>query len=286
MDVNNLIAIDVHCHAEVSCRHPTDEVWREYEQAASAYFKSAPRPTIDETVAYYRERRIGLVMFAVDSEYLIGSRRIPNEEVCEAARENADIMLAFASIDPHKGKMGVREARAFLKDGVVKGFKFHPTLQGFYPNDRMAYDLYELIAQHKLPAVFHSGHSGIGTGMRGGGGLRLKYSNPLHLDDVAADFPDMRIIIAHPSWPWQDEALSVCLHKPNVYIDLSGWLPKYFPPQLVRYANTLLKDKVLFGSDFPLIAPDRWIEDFRSAGFKPEVHDLILKQNAIAALGL
>jgi predicted TIM-barrel fold metal-dependent hydrolase len=279
MNHHDLIAIDVHTHAEVSCRQPTDEVWQQYEEAASAYFKAGKRPTIAETVAYYRERRIGLVMFTVDSEHEIGATRIANEEVCEAAADNSDIMMAFASIDPHKGKMGV-------KQGVVKGFKFHPTLQGFFPNDRMAYGLYEVIAEYKLPAIFHSGHSGIGTGMPGGGGLRLKYSNPIHVDDVAADFPDMKIIIAHPSWPWQDEALSVCLHKPNVYIDLSGWSPKYFPPQLVQYANSQLKRKMLFGSDYPLIAPDRWIKDFKDAGFKPEVHDLILKKNAAAVLGL
>ena len=87
--------------------------------------------------------------------------------------------------------------------------------------------------------------------MPGGGGIRLKYSNPLHVDDVAADFPDLKIILAHPSFPWQDEALAVATHKPGVHIDLSGWSPKYFPPQLVQYANTLLKDKVLFGSDYP-----------------------------------
>ena len=143
-----------------------------------------------------------------------------------------------------------------------------------------------MIAEHKLPAIFHTGHSGIGTGMRGGGGLRLKYSQPIHIDDVAVDFPDMTIIMAHPSWPWTDEALSIALHKPNVYIDLSGWMPKYFPPQLVQYANTQLKEKMLFGSDFPLIAPDRWIAEFRKAAFKPEVHDLILKENAIRALNL
>ena len=286
MNVQDLIAIDVHTHAEVSCRHEPDEVWKTFEDASAKYFKAGKRPTIPETIAYYRERKIGLVMFTVDSEFEIGARRIANEEVADAARENADIMMAFASIDPHKGKMGVREARRLLKDGVIRGFKFHPTLQGFFPNDRMAYPLYEVIAEHKLPAIFHSGHSGMGTGMPGGGGLRLKYSNPIHLDDVAADFPDMKIIIAHPSWPWQDEALSVCLHKPNVYIDLSGWSPKYFPPQLVQHANTQLKTRMLFGSDYPLITPDRWIKDFREAGFKPEVHDLILKQNAIRALGL
>ncbi len=286
MNINDLVAIDVHTHAEVSCRQPADEVWQEYEDAATKYFKAGKRPTIAETVAYYRERKIGLVMFTVDSESALGAKRIPNTEVSDAARENSDIMLAFASIDPHKGKMGAREARDLIKNHGVKGFKFHPTTQGFFPNDRLAYPLYEVIAEHKLPAIFHSGHSGIGTGMRGGGGMRLKYSNPIHVDDVAVDFPDMRIIIAHPSWPWQDEALSVCLHKENVYIDLSGWSPKYFPPQLIQYANGQLKTKMLFGSDFPLISPDRWIKDFKEAAFKPEVHDLILKQNAIRALGL
>ncbi len=286
MNINDLVAIDVHTHAEVSCRQPADEVWQEYEDAATKYFKAGKRPTIAETVAYYRERKIGLVMFTVDSESALGAKRIPNTEVSDAARENSDIMLAFASIDPHKGKMGAREARDLIKNHGVKGFKFHPTTQGFFPNERLAYPLYEVIAEHKLPAIFHSGHSGIGTGMRGGGGMRLKYSNPIHVDDVAVDFPDMRIIIAHPSWPWQDEALSVCLHKENVYIDLSGWSPKYFPPQLIQYANGQLKTKMLFGSDFPLISPDRWIKDFKEAAFKPEVHDLILKQNAIRALGL
>ena len=286
MKIEDLVAIDVHTHAEVSCRHEPDEYGKPFEDAASQYFKAGKRPTIAETIAYYRERKIGLVMFPVDSEFQTGVRRIPNDEVAEAAMANQDIMLAFGSVDPHKGKMGVREIRTLIKDHGIRGFKFHPTMQGFFPNDRRAYPMYEAIAEAGLPALFHSGHSGMGTGMPGGGGLRLKYSNPMHLDDVAADFPGLTIIIAHPSWPWQDEALSVCLHKPNVYIDLSGWSPKYFPPQLVQYANKQLKTKMLFGSDFPLITPDRWISDFKDAGFKPEVHDLILKENAIRALGL
>jgi predicted TIM-barrel fold metal-dependent hydrolase len=96
----------------------------------------------------------------------------------------------------------------------------------------------------------------------------------------------MQIVMAHPSFPWQDEALSVATHKPNVWIDLSGWSPKYFPKQLVQYANTLLKDRVLFGSDYPLITPERWMKDFEVAGFKPEVMPSILKDNAVRLLGL
>ena len=286
MKVDALVAIDTHTHAEVSCCQPPDPFGEEYDRAADKYFRNTRRPTIDETITYYRQRQIGLVMFAVDSEAQIGRRRIPNEEVAEAAAKNSDIMIAFASIDPHKGRMGAREARRLIKEYGVKGFKFHPTVQGFHPYDKMAWPIYEVIAEYQMPAVFHSGHSGIGSGMRAGGGLRLENSNPMHLDDVAIDFPDMQIIIAHPSWPWQDEALSLCLHKPNVWIDLSGWSPKYFPPQLVQYANTLLKDRVLFGSDFPLIAPDRWLKDFAEAGFKPEVQPLILKQNAMRLLHL
>ena len=89
--------------------------------------------------------------------------------------------------------------------------------------------------------------------MHGGNGMRLKYSSPMYLDDVAVDFPDMLIILAHPSFLWQEEALAVANHKPNVYIDLSGWSPEYFPPILVQYANSLLRRKVLFGSDWPMI---------------------------------
>ena len=285
MKTDQLIAIDVHTHAEISCRQPEDDYANDIEEQKRKYFKSGKPPSILETVDFYRQQNIGLVMFTVDTEFEIGRRRVPNEEVMEAAAANSDMMMAFGSVDPHKGKMGLREVKKLIKDGI-SGFKFHPTCQGFFPNDRMAYPMYEAMAEAKMPVIFHSGHSGMGSGLRGGGGLRLKYSNPMHLDDVAADFPDMTVIIAHPSWPWQDEALSVCLHKPNVYIDLSGWSPKYFPPQLIHHANTQLKHKMLFGTDYPLLTPERWIKDYDAAGFRPEVRNLILKENAIKALGL
>ncbi|WP_085316629.1 amidohydrolase family protein [Derxia lacustris] len=283
---DDLVAIDIHTHAEVSCWNPFDSYGEEFDRAADKYFRNSRRPTIAETVAYYRERRIGLVMFTVDAEAQMGRRRIPNEEIAEAAKANPDVLIAFASIDPHKGKMGAREARRLIEEHGVRGFKFHPTVQGFHPWDRMAWPIYEVIEEYGLPAIFHSGHSGIGSGMRCGGGLKLEYSNPMHLDEVAVNFGNMQIVIAHPSWPWQDEALSVALHKPNVWIDLSGWSPKYFPPQLVQYANTLLKDRMLFGSDYPLITPERWMKDFDEAGFRDEVKPLILKDNAVRLLKL
>ena len=130
------------------------------------------------------------VVFTVDAESFTGQARVPNEEIAEVARQNADVLIPFASIDPHKGRRGVDEARRLIADHGVRGFKFHPNVQGFFPNDRLAYPLYEVIEEAGLPALFHTGHSGVGSGLPGGGGIRLKYSNPIHVDDVAVDFPD------------------------------------------------------------------------------------------------
>jgi len=287
VDLSQIKAIDVHVHAEVSCHDPEDPIMGKFFDAASAYFKAdRKRPTIPETIAYYRERQIAFVMFTVDMEAGFGIKRISNEEIAQFARDNSDIMIPFASIDPHKGKMGALEARRLIADWGVRGFKFHPPMQDFHPGDRMCWPLYEVIAEHGLVALFHTGHSGMGTGMKGGGGVRLKYGQPMLVDDVAVDFPDMKIILAHPSWPWTDESLSMALHKENVFIDLSGWSPKYFPKQVVQYANTQLKRKMLFGSDFPLITPDKWMKDAEEAGFREEVMPLILKENAAKLLGL
>jgi predicted TIM-barrel fold metal-dependent hydrolase len=282
MDIDKIVAIDIHTHAEVSCRDPEDPIMGEFFDAATTYFKAdRKRPTIPETIAYYRERNIAFVMFTVDMEAGTGIKRISNEEIAGFARDNADIMIPFASIDPHKGKFGALEARRMVEEFGVKGFKFHPPLQNFDPRDRMAYPLYEVIAHYKLPAIFHTGHSGMGTGMRGGGGVRLKYGQP-----IMVDFPDMKIILAHPGWPWTDESLSMALHKENVFIDLSGWSPKYFPKQIVTYANTQLRHKMLFGSDFPLITPDKWIAAAAEVGFRDDVMPHILKGNAMGLLGL
>lgn len=280
MQAQNLKAIDVHVHIE------TEVSGNAANDAAQKYFGStSASPSREELVEYYRSRRIGCVVFTVD-ERLTGRPPVPNDEIAALAAENSDIMMAFASVDPTRGPEAVREARRLIASGGIRGFKFHPPLQQFHANDKIAYPLYEVIAEAKLPALFHTGHSGIGTGMRGGGGIHLKYGNPMDMDDIAVDFPDMPIILAHPSFPWQDEAISVCLHKPQVYIDLSGWSPKYFSPTLIQYANTLLKHKVLFGSDYPLITPDRWLADFEKIAIRDEVRPLILKENAIRLFGL
>jgi predicted TIM-barrel fold metal-dependent hydrolase len=280
MKLDTLVAIDTHVHIE------PDPTGNATEEAARKYFGNAGVGYGRKELAeYYRARKIGCVVFSVD-ERLTGRPQVSNDEVAAFAADNSDIMMAFASVDPMRGAEAVREARRLIAGGGIRGFKLHPPLQQFHANDKAAYPFYEEVAEAKLPVIFHTGHSGIGTGMPGGGGVRLKYGNPMDIDDVAVDFPDMPIIMAHPSFPWQDEAISVCLHKPQFYIDLSGWSPKYFSPILIQYANTLLKKKMLFGSDYPLITPDRWMTDFAAIAIRDEVRPLILKENAARLFSL
>jgi len=286
IDLEQVVAIDVHVHAERNHDEPQDPVTTEVLAAAARYFGGhPPQPTAQEVADHYRERNMLAVVFTVDDEAGMGRKRIGNAEVLETARANPDVLIPFASVDPHKGKLGVREARELIEQGA-RGFKFHPNIQRFWPNDTEYYPLYEVIAEAGLIALFHSGTTGIGAGMPGGGGVRLKYSNPMAVDDVAADFPDLDIILAHPSFPWQDEALAIAVHKPNVYIDLSGWAPKYFPANLIQYTNTQLRHKMLFGSDYPLLTPDRWLKEFAELPIKNEVRPLVLKENAVKLLKL
>ncbi|SFO59816.1 MULTISPECIES: amidohydrolase family protein [Actinomadura] len=286
LDLEALEAVDVHVHVETDA-HGHLSLPDEYFEASAKYFGGGHRtPDVHEIASYYRERRMAAVVFTVDIENATGHPALSNEEIADAAAEHPDVLIPFASIDPAKGRAGARTLRRLIEERGVRGIKFHPSLQGFAPNDRSAYPLLEVAAEHGVPALFHTGQTGIGAGMPGGGGIRLGLSNPMLLDDVAVDLPDLTIIMAHPSFPWQDEALAVATHKPNVYIDLSGWSPKYFPPQLVRYANSLLQDKVLFGSDFPVITPDRWREDFAKLEIKPHVRPKILKENAVRVLRL
>ncbi len=288
VDLDKVRAIDIHTHAEEPCGTHGDDGYDDFQAGMTAYFKSPfPHPpTIPETAARYRELNIAAVIFAVDAERETGFRRYDNYEMADLCAQNDDILIPFGSIDPAKGKKGAREARDLVTNHGIRGFKFHPTMQGFYPDDRMAYPLYEAIADMGVPMLFHTGQTGVGAGMHGGMGMLLKYSNPMHLDQVAADFPDTQIVMAHPSFPWQEEALAVATHKHNCWIDLSGWSPKYFPPILVRYANSLLQDRVLFGSDWPAILPDRWLDAFDKLDIKEAVRPKILKENARRLLGL
>jgi predicted TIM-barrel fold metal-dependent hydrolase len=286
IDLDHVVGIDTHVHAEVD-DHGHTALPQPFLDASAAYFKAGERtPSIDQIGQRYRALRLAAVIFTVDAERKLGHRRIRNEDVVASAQRHPDVFIPFASIDPAKGDEGVAELRELIAGGAVKGLKLHPSLQEFAPNDGTADGLYALLAEHRMPVIFHTGQTGIGAGMPGGGGIKLRYSDPMLVDDVCADFPDLTVILAHGSVPWHDAAISIARHKPNAFIDLSGWSPKYFPPQLVRAMNGGLRRKVLFATDNPVIDPERWLADFATLELEPGVRELVMKDNAARILGL
>jgi predicted TIM-barrel fold metal-dependent hydrolase len=287
IDVQSLVAIDMHVHIEIDDHHHHQSLPQPLIDAASQYFKTdETRPTLDEIAQYYRERSMAAVVFTVDATTALNHDPISSFEIAEGARRNNDVLIPFGSVDPLKPKEALSKAQKLIEDAGVKGFKFHPTVQNFDPKDEKLFPVYELLQKHRVPALFHTGQTGIGAGTPGGAGMRMSLSNPLNLDDVAARFPELQVIMAHPSVPWQDEQIAIATHKANTWIDLSGWSPKYFPETLVKQANSRLQDKVLFGSDFPLLSPDKWISDFENLELKDTVRPKILKENALRLLGL
>ncbi|MDN4473199.1 amidohydrolase family protein [Demequina zhanjiangensis] len=285
IDLQAIDAIDVHVHIEVD-DHGHTSLPPDLVEAASRYFRTdGPRPELEAIAGYYRERRMAAVVFTVDAETQLGHPTLDSAEIASQAADHADVLIPFGSVDPHRPD-AVDRVHRLAQDHGVRGFKLHPTVQGFDPSDERWYPLYGAIQDAGVPALFHTGQTGIGAGLPGGRGLRLAWSNPMLLDGVAADFPDLDIVMAHPSVPWQDEALAVATHKHRTWIDLSGWGPKYFPEQLVRAANSYLKDRILFGTDYPLLTPDRWLDDITQTALKPERLPAILKGNAARLLRL
>ncbi|HEX3244766.1 MAG TPA: amidohydrolase family protein [Chloroflexota bacterium] len=284
--IDNLAGIDVHVHITTGDRARAASDGNDRTSAALAYFKiEKMHASGDEIAELYESLNLAAVIFDVDSE-THGGARISNDETAEAVRRHPEVLIGFASVDPWKGELAIKEARRCVEDLGLKGFKFHPPIQAFEPSDPRFFPLFSAISALHVPAIFHTGMSGIGAGTPGGSGIHLRYGQPMLLDDLAVEFPELIIIGAHPSWPWQEEMLAIARHKSNVYLDMSGWAPKYFPPSLVQQANSLLQNKCLFGSDFPVISPERWLQEFAELSFKETVRPKILKHNAAQVLGL
>jgi predicted TIM-barrel fold metal-dependent hydrolase len=277
-------AIDFHVHL------PTPE-WLDvsmegYMEAAEAYFRSrVTRRTFDELAEDYRRLDVVALLLAWDAETATGRPRVPNELVARAVTEHPDVFQGFGSVDPNKGDKAVRELDQIQELGL-KGVKFHPTIQAFEPDDPSHWPLWARCQELGLIVLSHTGTSGMGAGQPGGQGLKLDYARPIRLDAVAADFPELQIIAAHFGYPWHLEMLAIALHKTNVFIDISGWAPRYIPGEVVREMKGRLQDQFLFGSDYPFIQPERVLDELDSLEIPDAALQKILIGNGSRLLGL
>jgi len=281
---SHIVAIDCHVHPNAKEHEPSDG---EYVAVAKKYFKTdvGGFVSLDEMAEMYRSKKMMCVLLGKDARTNTGLPPITNDSIAEAVRNHPDTFIGFGAVDPYMGKWSADEV-AHIAELGLRGLKFQQIFQGFFPNDQRVYPIYEAAQKAGLVVLFHMGTTGIGAGAAGGMGLRLKYGQPIYIDDVAADFPNLTIIAAHPGWPWSDEVLAIAMHKANVFVDMSGWAPKYFPPNFVQYARTLLQDKMLFGSDWPMLTVERWQKEFAEYHFPESVVQKIMLGNAKRVLRL
>jgi predicted TIM-barrel fold metal-dependent hydrolase len=277
-------AIDFHVHL------PTPE-WLDvsmkgYVEAAESYFRSkVARKSLEDLARDYEAMDVVAVLLAWDAETATGRPRVPNHLVAEACREFPQAFVGFGSVDPLKGDHAVAELDRIAELGL-KGVKLHPSLQAFAPNEERHWPLYEKCQELGLITLFHTGTSGIGAGQPGGQGIRIDFARPILLDAPAAAFPDLKIIAAHFGYPWHLELLAMALHKTNIYIDISGWGPRYIPSEVVRDMKGRLQDQFLFGSDYPFLQPQRCLDDLATLEIAEPVMQKVLVGNGRRLLGI
>ena len=281
-------AVDVHVHVTPLFGY-RKTIGDEITDALQKYYGVKDVIKSEEEMADdFKSLDLKALIIAWDAESNLGVSKIDNGYVAGLVKKYPDTFIgAWAMVDPWKGKMAVNEVERAIKELGMIGVKFQAVAQGFYPDDRRFYPIYEKCMELKVPVSFHVGTTGLGAGLPGGGGHRLSYTKPIpHIDNIGADFPDLTIIMIHPAWPWHEEQIAILIHKANVYADLSGYAPRYFPDAIKREVNGRLQDKFMFGSDYPEISPKRWLDEFEAGGYKPEVIEKVLYKNAQRILGL
>jgi uncharacterized protein len=277
--------IDVHCYPNtqewISCQQP-------YVDALAKYWKRAWVPkTEEEVVDDFKDAGVQAILVALDLETTVATPPCSNDYVSGMQKRHPDqIIQAWGAVDPFKGEAAIREAKHAILDLGMLGFHFHPVMGHFAVNDRRLYPLFEVINELKVPAMIDVGTTGMGAGMPGGMGAKIRHAHPSAIDELAADFPNLTIIAAHIGWPWVEEMTAVALHKGNVFWEVSGYAPQYFPPSLVRDIRGRLKDKILFGSDYPSIPYRRLLREWDELGYFDDIKERVFYRNAERVLGL
>ena len=277
--------IDLHCY-------PGTQRWIDaqgpYPAELARYWKREwVAKSEEDVVAEFTQAGVQACLVALDLETTVAAAPCTNEYVHGMWQRHPDrIIQCWGAVEPAKGEIAIRQVKKAVTELGFIGFHFHPIMQHFAVNDRRHYDLFEEINALGAAVMIDVGTTGMGAGMPGGHGARIRHAHPGAIDDLAADFPNLKIIMAHPGWPWVEETTAVALHKGNVYWEMSGWAPKHFPGNLKVDIRGRLQDKIMFGSDYPSLPYDRILREWAELGYSDAVMEKVMHGNAERVLGL
>lgn len=250
----------------------------------------AELPDLDYMVDDLVKHGVKCMPVAWDAETATGEKPCSNDFVAKIVREHPEAFIAgWGSVDPWKGKAALQEAERCIKELNMIGLKFQQAAQRFRPNDRRFYPLWDLCQDLGAPVQFHTGYTGLGSGGPGGDGVYcMSFCRPIDIDEVAADFPNLKIIMLHAAEPWPWEANMVAIHKRNVARETSGIWPRYFPENMIYEMNRRLQDKFMFGSEWGYFdlgtTLDEW-DKLNKESLRPGILEKVMYKNALNFLG-
>ena len=251
-----------------------------YVGTLNAHTGTDPRLLSTDAVAsVYRERNGKAVLLGWDTETITKQRPFSSEDVAAMVAAHPDVFYGFGSIDPARGARAVAGVHSAARLGL-SGLAFHPVGQGFDPVSRSAFEIYETASEHGMVCLFHTGASRLGAGMPGGSGLRLSHGDPRSVDEVAATFPDLQIVIAHLGRLWRDEAVAIASHKSNVWLNLVGVDAASFAAE----GADLDDERCLFGSDWCFASLDDALAGWGSGSIDETTRQRVLFDNATRLL--
>ncbi len=273
--------VDIHSHWGTE-RGYTLRTPEELAQQKATWNSEPKFVTEGEMAEYFRESGVRAVLdFGYTKFIPLAEARPIHDYGFATQRAHPDVILGhWIHIDPHAGAEGVRELRRCIDHapGFV-GFAVSGSGSG-PPSDPAWHPFYELCIEAGVPALIFVGTTGLGAGLPGGGGVLLDDCHPRHLDAVAVKFPKLKIVAARPGWPWQTETLAVLMHKRNIWYEVHGWSPKYFAPDLKHEIPRRLRERVMFGADYPLFTYERLVRDWRNEGYSDQVLEAVFSANA------
>lgn len=207
-----------------------------------------------------------------------GSFELPYERVHEICERYPDRFSGLAGVDPFRGMQGLRDLEYSVKKLGFVGAHLYPHWFGLPPDHAKYYPYYAKCCELDIPIMMQIGHNLVYSRER-----RLpSVGRPICLDQVAIDFPELKLIGIHIGVPWTEEAISMAWKHENIYLAGDAYAPKHWPKSFVHYANTYGSHKVLFGTDWPVIDPERAVKEVDALGFRPESKQKLMRDNALA----
>ena len=210
------------------------------------------------------------------------SFEIPYERVYDICSQNPDRFSGLAGVDPFRGMEGLNDLETAVKEYGFVGAHLYPHWCELPPNHRKYYPYYAKCCELGIPIMMQVGHNLIYSKNR----RRPSVGKPIYLDQVAIDFPELKLIGIHIGIPWTEEMISMCWKHENIYTAGDAYAPKYWPEAFIHYANSYGKHKVMFGTDWPVIDPIRAVDEFNNLNFKDSSKELVLRENAMRVFNL